>query len=75
MNRPVDISQDSEGIFYISERAENGAPPQISVPDGAGNVLARWPSSPAHGPWVDAHGDIYLALTAEQSVDKCIGQG
>ena len=75
MNRPSDISQDSEGIFYISERAENGTPPQISVLDGEGNVLARWPSRSAHGSWVDAHGDIYLALTAEQSVDKYIRQG
>ena len=74
MNRPLDISQDSEGIFYISERAENGTPPQISVLDGEGSVLARWPSRSAHGSWVDAHGDIYLALTAEQSVDKYIRQ-
>ena len=75
MNRPLDISQDSEGISYISERAENGTPPQISVLDGEGNVLARWPSRSAHGSWVDDHGDIYLALTAEQSVDKYIWQG
>ena len=34
MNRPLDISQDSEGIIYISEQAENGTPPQISVLDG-----------------------------------------
>ena len=71
MNRPLDIPQDSEGIFYISERAENGTPPQISVLDG---VLPRWPSRSAHGSWADAHGDIHLALTAEQSVDKYIRQ-
>jgi len=75
MNRPLDISQDGDGIFYISERAENGTPPQISVLDGEGKVLARWPSRSAHGSWVDAHGDIYLALTAEQSVDKYVRQG
>ena len=75
MNRPLDISQDSEGIFYISERAENGTLPQISVLDQEGKVLARWPSRSAHGSWVDAHGDIYLALTAEQSVDKYVRQG
>ncbi len=74
MNRPLDISQDSDGMFYISERAENGAPPQISVLDQDGGVLARWPSRSAHGSWVDAHGDIYLALTAEQSVDKYVLQ-
>ena len=75
MNRPLDISQDREGIFYISERAENGTPPQVSVLDGEGRVLARWPSRSAHGSWVDAHGDIYLALTAEQSVEKYVRQG
>ena len=75
MNRPLDISQDRDGIFYISERAENGTPPQISVLDGEGKVLARWPSRSAHGSWVDAHGDIYLALTADQSVDKYVRQG
>ena len=75
MNRPLDISQDTDGIFYISERPENGTPPQVSVLDGEGKVLARWPSRSAHGSWVDAHGDIYLALTAEQSVDKYVRQG
>ena len=75
MNRPLDITQDSEGIFYISERAENGTPPQISVLDGEGNVLARWPSRSVYGSWVDAHGDIYLAVTAEQNLDKYIRQG
>ena len=75
MNRPLDISQDRDGVFYISERPENGVPPQISVLDGEGTVLARWPSRSAHGSWVDAHGDIYLALTAEQSVDKYVRQG
>ena len=75
MNRPLDVSQDSEGIFYISDRAENLSPPQISVLDGEGNVLARWPSRSAHGSWVDSRGDFYLALTVEQRVDKCIRQG
>ena len=41
MNRPLDISRDSKGIFYVSERAGNGTPPQISVLDGDGNVLAH----------------------------------
>ena len=74
MNRPLDISQDRDGNFVISERPEDGVPPQISVLDPSGNVLARWPSRSAHGSWVDAHGDIYLALTAEKSIDKYVRQ-
>lgn len=75
MQRPLDISQDLEGNFVISERVrEGGGPAQMSVLDGEGNVLARWPSRSAHGSWVDAHGDIYLALTAEKSIDKYVRQ-
>jgi sugar lactone lactonase YvrE len=75
MQRPLDISQDSEGTFYTSERPEEGKPPQISVLDGDGQVLERFPSRSAHGSWVDAHGDLYLALTAEQSIDKYVRVG
>ena len=75
MQRPLDISQDKDGLFYISERPEEGKPPQISILDGDGKVLARWPSRSAHGSWVDGHGDVYLALTAEKSVDKYVRQG
>ena len=48
--RPLDISRDSQGILYVSERAENGTPPQFRVLDGDGNVLASWPSSPPTAP-------------------------
>jgi DNA-binding beta-propeller fold protein YncE len=72
MNRPLDISQDSEGIFYTSERPEDNKPPQMSVLDGEGKVLERFPSRSAHGSWVDTHGDLYLALTSEKSVDKYV---
>ena len=51
------------------------APPQISVLDREGNVLARWESRKAHGLWVDSHGDIYLALEDEKTVDKYVRQG
>ena len=75
MQRPLDISQDLEGNFVISERVrEDGGPAQMSVLDGEGKVLARWPSRSAHGSWVDSHGDIYLALTAEKSIDKYVRQ-
>jgi DNA-binding beta-propeller fold protein YncE len=75
MQRPLDISQDSEGIFYTSERPDDTHPPQMSVLDGDGKVLERFPSRSAHGSWVDAHGDLYLALTSEKSVDKYVRVG
>ena len=75
MQRPLDISQDSEGIFYTSERPDDNNPPQMSVLDGDGKVLERFPSRSAHGSWVDAHGDLYLALTSEKSVDKYVRVG
>ena len=75
MHRPLDISQDADGVFYITERAEDGSPPQVSVLGPDGQVLARFPSRSGHGSWVDAHGDIYLALTAEGSIDKYVRQG
>ena len=62
------FSQEGE---YITMWTDMNRP---LVLDGEGSVLARWPSRSAHGSWVDAHGDIYLALTAEQSVDKYIRQ-
>ena len=75
MHRPLDITVDREGIFYISERVEpDGSAPRISVLDGQGNVLSRWDSHSAHGLWVDSRGDIYLALTSEHSVDKYVRQ-
>ena len=75
MHRPQDIAIDKDGVFYICERDEEGSPPQVSVLDGRGTVLARFPTRGAHGLWVDSHGDIYLALTGEKSVDKYIRQG
>ena len=75
MQRPQDISIDKDGVFYTCERDEEGKPPQVSVLDQQGKVLARWPSRGAHGLWVDSHGDIYLALTGEKSVDKYVRQG
>ena len=49
MRRPLDISQDSDGMFYISEGAVNDKPSQMSVLDNEGKVLARRPSRAAHG--------------------------
>jgi DNA-binding beta-propeller fold protein YncE len=74
LRRPLDISIDRDGIFYISEGGVSGLSPRISLMDKHGNVVARWDSLSAHGSWVDAHGDIYLALGARQRVDKYVRQ-
>jgi DNA-binding beta-propeller fold protein YncE len=75
MRRPLDISIDRDGIFYISEGGVSGLSPRISLMDKQGNVVARWDSLSAHGSWVDAHGDIYLALGTRARVDKYVRQG
>jgi DNA-binding beta-propeller fold protein YncE len=75
LRRPLDISMDREGVFYISEGGVSGLSPRISLMDKQGNVVARWDSLSAHGSWVDAHGDIYLALGARERVDKYVRQG
>src|SRR5215471_17187110 len=69
MRRPLDISMDREGIFYISEGGVDGLSPRVSLMDKHGNVVARWDSLSAHGSWVDAHGDIYMALGARERID------
>ena len=74
LRRPLDISIDREGIFYISEGGVTGLSPRISLMDKHGTVVARWDSLAAHGSWVDAHGDIYLALGAKERVDKYVRQ-
>lgn len=70
LRRPLDISRDREGLLYVSEGGVSGLSPRISVMDRQGGVVARWDSLSAHGSWVDAHGDIYLALGARMRVDK-----
>lgn len=72
IHRPTDIATDAEGRFYVSELTVDGSSPRVSVLDGQGHVLARWDSRSAHGLWVDSHGDIYLALTGDHSVDKYV---
>ncbi len=70
LRRPLDISRDRDGLLYVSEGGVSGLSPRISVMDRQGAVVARWDSLSAHGSWVDAHGDIYLALGARMRVDK-----
>jgi hypothetical protein len=67
---PPVVVFDRDGIFYLSEGEVNGLAPRISLMDKHATVVARWDSLSAHGSWVDAHGDIYLALGARARVDK-----
>jgi DNA-binding beta-propeller fold protein YncE len=75
LRRPQDISVDREGIFHVSEGGVEGLSPRVSLIDKQGNVVARWDSLSAHGSWVDAHGDIYMALGAAMRIDKYVRQG
>ena len=74
MGGPDNIVRDSEGIFYIAAQAAESGADHVSIWDGDGTALARWPIRHAHGLEVDAHGDIYLGLTIDQSVDKYVRQ-
>ena len=75
VQRPLDICLDQEGNVYVSEGAVPGSAARMSIFDKQGKVQARWNSRSAHGMWVDSRGDIYLALTGDQSVDKYVRQG
>lgn len=70
MNRPNDISQSTNGDFYIAESSSQGSTPGISVRNKEGQVQARWDSRSAHGLWVDNEDNVYLALTGDKTVDK-----
>ena len=74
LRRPLDISIDNEGVFYVSEGGVSGMSPRFSLLDSQGSVVARWDSLSAHGSWVDAHGDIYLAMSTRERVDKYVRQ-
>ena len=75
LRRPLDISSDADGILHISEGGVDGMSPRVSLMTKQGQVVARWDSMSAHGSWVDAHGDIYMALGAAMRVDKYVKQG
>lgn len=75
MGGPDNIVRDKDGIFYIAEQADESGDSHVSIWDGDGNVLERWPIRHAHGLDVDSHGDIYLGLTLEHSVDKYVRLG
>lgn len=72
LRRPLDISIDRDGMFCISEGGVSGLSPRISIMDPQGQVVARWDSLSAHGSWIDARGDIYLALGSTKRIDKYV---
>jgi DNA-binding beta-propeller fold protein YncE len=73
IQRPMDISVDAQGVFYISEGSVNSSSARVSVVDKDGVVLSRFDCrGSGHGSWVDAHGDIYVGITG--GVDKYVRQ-
>ena len=74
LRRPLDISSDADGILHVSEGGVDGLSPRVSLLTKQGQVVARWDSMSAHGSWVDAHGDIYMALGEAMRVDKYVKQ-
>jgi hypothetical protein len=70
IQRPMDISEDKDGILHVSEGGVEGSESRFSVLDKQGNVLSRFPIRGGHGSWVDAHGDIYVGTPG--GVDKLV---
>jgi len=76
LQQPMDISVDTDGVFYVSEGRAGSPSARISVLDQTGAVLARFACrGSGHGSWVDAHGDIYLGVGDPGGVDKYVRQG
>ena len=72
IQRPMDISEDKDGVLHVSEGAVDGSPSRMSLLDKQGNVLSRFNCRGGHGSWVDAHGDIYVGTP--EGVDKFVRQ-
>ena len=72
IQRPMDISEDKDGVLYISEGEVDGSSARVSLLDKQGNVLSRFNCRGGHGSWVDVHGDIYVATPG--GVDKYVRQ-
>jgi hypothetical protein len=76
IQRPMDISVDTEGVLYVSEGSVDGSSARVSVLTTEGEVLVRFDCrGPGHGSWVDSHGDIYIGLSNPGGVDKFVRQG
>ena len=75
LQQPMDISIDKSDIFYVSEGQAGSSSARISVLNGAGPVIIRFPCRwTGHGSWVDSHGDIYPAVSNPGAVDKFVRQ-
>ncbi len=74
IQRPMDISMDSDGNYMVSEgQRDNSA--RISILDKKGGVLARWDCrGSGHGSWIDSRGDIYLGGVPD-AIDKYVRKG
>ena len=75
IQRPMDITIGTDGIFYVSEGGVDGSSARISLLDGEGKVLARFDCrGSGHGSWVDSHGSIYVGLGLGEpgGVDKYV---
>ena len=74
IQRPMDISMDSDGNYMVSEgQRDNSA--RISILDKKGGVLSRFDCrGSGHGSWIDSRGDIYLAGVPD-AIDKYVRKG
>ena len=77
--RPMDISQDADGTFCISEGGNDArqgfttdTDSRISLMDSKGTLLARWVIRGGHGSWMDHHGDIYVGVPDGVGIDKYV---
>jgi DNA-binding beta-propeller fold protein YncE len=74
INRPMDISMDSDGNYMVSEGQKDGGSARISILDKKGGVLSRFETrGSGHGSWIDSHGDIYLGGVPD-GIDKYVRQ-
>jgi DNA-binding beta-propeller fold protein YncE len=74
IQRPMDISVDSDGVFCVSEGTVDDSSARISLLDKDGAVLSRFECrGSGHGSWMDSRGDIYLAGVPD-AIDKFVRQ-
>jgi hypothetical protein len=74
IQRPMDISVDSDGVFCVSEGSVDDSSARISLLDKDGAVLSRFECrGSGHGSWMDSRGDIYLAGVPD-AIDKFVRQ-
>ncbi len=80
--RPMDISQDDDGVFCISEGGRDArqgwtedTDSRISLMNAGGELLARWIIRGGHGSWTAPNGDIYVGVPDGVGVDKYVKQG